>query len=176
MKNNTSKITFCAMMAALATVVMLLAYFPYLTYALPAISGLFIMLTVIETDCKWAVITYLCSAVLVFLFCEIESKLMYIGLLGYYPILKSVIERIKKPIIEWILKLAVYSSSILIIYFILTRLTDISVNDMGVYIKYGSFILFFAGMLVFILYDYCISRMAAMYLTSYHNKIGKYFK
>ena len=37
---NTSKITFSAIMSALAVVIMLISYFPYLTYAIPAIAGL----------------------------------------------------------------------------------------------------------------------------------------
>ena len=40
------------MMAALATAFMLLSYFPYLTYAIPAVAGLFVMVTVIETNYK----------------------------------------------------------------------------------------------------------------------------
>ena len=33
---------------------MLLSYFPYLTYAVPAVAGLLIMITVIEAGYKWA--------------------------------------------------------------------------------------------------------------------------
>ena len=91
-------------MSALAVVFMLLSYFPYLTYAIPAVAGLFIMATVIEINLKWAFLSYLTSAVLVFLFAEFESRLLYIFFLGYYPILKAIIEKIKKPVIEWILK------------------------------------------------------------------------
>ena len=104
---NTSKIALCAMMSALATVVMLMAYFPYLTYALPAIAGLFIMVIVIEVDYKWAFLTYLSASFLTFLFAEPESKLMFICLFGFYPILKSVIEKLNKALIEWVLKLSV---------------------------------------------------------------------
>ena len=66
MKKN-SKLTLSAMMAALASVFMLLSYFPYLTYAIPALAGLFIMVIVIEIDCKWAIGGYIASAFLVFL-------------------------------------------------------------------------------------------------------------
>ena len=50
---NSKKITFSAIMAALATVIMLVSYFPYLTYAVPAIAGLCIMVVVIEINKKW---------------------------------------------------------------------------------------------------------------------------
>ena len=92
-------------MSALAVVFMLLSYFPYLTYAIPAIAGLCIMAVVIEINLKWAFLSYLTSAVLVLLSAEPESRLIYVFFLGYYPILKAIIEKIKLPIVEWILKI-----------------------------------------------------------------------
>ena len=47
---------------------MLLSYFPYLTYAVPAVAGLFIMAAVIEAGYKWALGAYAAASVLVFLF------------------------------------------------------------------------------------------------------------
>ena len=51
---NTNKITLCALLSALAVVLMLTAYFPYLTYAVPAFAGLCIMAVLIEIGPKWA--------------------------------------------------------------------------------------------------------------------------
>ena len=84
-------------------VFMLLSYFPYFTYAVPAITGLLTMMLVIEINVKWAFVAYIAASVLIFIFAEPESKLMYICLFGYYPIVKSLIERINKPVIEWVL-------------------------------------------------------------------------
>ena len=79
-------------MAALATVLMLVGYFPYLTYAVPCIASLAIMAVVIELNKKSAFLTYLASLLPIFLFCEMESKLLYICLVGFYPILKALFE------------------------------------------------------------------------------------
>ena len=43
---------------------MLLSYFPYLTYAVPAVAGLFIMVAVIEAGYKWALGAYAAASVL----------------------------------------------------------------------------------------------------------------
>lgn len=173
---KTAKITFCAMMAALATSFMLLSYFPYLTYAIPAIAGLFIMVLVIEIDCKWAFAGYLASAFLVFLFAEPESKLMYICLFGYYPILKAGIEKMGKPIIEWILKLAVFTVAVAAVYYVLAGVFGISLNDMGDFGKYGIVFLLIFGAAVFVFYDIAVSRMASMYMRVLHRKLRKMFK
>ena len=164
------------MMSALATVVMLMAYFPYLTYALPAIAGLFIMVIVIEVDYKWAFLTYLSASFLTFLFAEPESKLMFICLFGFYPILKSVIEKLNKALIEWVLKLSVYSVSVLLVYTVFAKLTDISFEDIGNLGNYGAVILFVFGMIVFVLYDIALSKMADFYLARFHSRFKRLFK
>ena len=101
---KTSKITFSAIMSAFAVVIMLISYFPYLTYAVPAVAGLAIMIVVIEINCKWAILSYISAAVLSFLFAESESKLLFIGFFGFYSIVKCIIEKINKPVIEWVIK------------------------------------------------------------------------
>ena len=175
MKQNT-KITLSAMMAALASAFMLLSYFPYLTYAIPAIAGLFIMVVVIEINRKWAFGAYIASAVLVFLLAEPESKLMYIGFFGYYPILKALIDGMRKPAIEWILKLIIFNAAVVTIYFLFAKAFGVSFEDFGDLGKYGAFILLGLGNIVFVLYDIAVSRMAMMYMSLVHPKIKKYLK
>ena len=91
-------------MAALASVFMLTSYFPYLTYAIPALAGLFIMVAFIETDIKWAAVTYIASSVLIFFVAEPEAKLLYIMFFGYYPIIKALFERVRSRVFEYLFK------------------------------------------------------------------------
>ena len=103
-----------------------LSYFPYLTYAVPAVAGLFIMVAVIEAGYKWALGAYAAASVLVFLFAEPEGKLLYICFFGYYPILKAVFDRRKSRTLEWILKLAVFNAAIIAVYAVFARLFGLS--------------------------------------------------
>lgn len=175
MKRNT-KITLSAMMAALASAFMLLSYFPYLTYAIPAIAGLFIMVIVIELGCKWAIGGYLASAFLIFLLAETESKLMYIGFLGFYPILKALLEKWRKPVTEWVVKIICFNIAVGIIYFILSKIIGFSAEDFGVLGEYGIIVLLGLGNAVFVVYDIAVSRMAMMYMNLIHPKIKKIIK
>ena len=163
MKKNT-KITFSAMMAALAVAFMMLSYFPYLTYVIPAVSGLFIMAVVIELDLKWAFLSYASSSVLIFLFAEPESKLMYVFFLGYYPIVKALLERMRKPVIEWIIKILSFNAAVLVVYMIFAKPMGIDLSDFGALGKYGAYVLLGLGNIVFVLYDIAVSRMAMMYV------------
>lgn len=174
--NKTVKITFCSMMTALACVLMLLAYFPYFTYAAPAISAFFIMATVIECGNKWAVCSYVASAVLVFLTAEPESRLLYILFFGYYAVLKAVVETLRKPFLEWIIKLLVFNAAVLAVYFIFAGIFGISVEDFNELGKYGAYIFLGLGNAVFVFYDIGLSRIAMAYMAVAHPKIKKMFK
>ncbi len=175
-KKHTVNLTLCAISAALATVITLAAYFPYVTYAAPAVAGLVTVMLVIETNKKWAAASFLVSAVLVLLFAEPESKFLYVFFFGYYPIVKAAVEKINKPIIEWAIKIITFNAAMLIIYGVLSFVVDLSVEDFGVLGKYGAWIFLAAGNLVFVLYDIAIAQVAAFYIQRIHPSVRKLFK
>lgn len=171
---NINKLTFCAIIAALAVVFMLLSYFPYLTYAIPALSGLFIMVTVIEINAKWATLAYVtAAAVLIISPADIESKALFICFFGFYPILKALIERLRKPFFEWPLKILIFNIALALIYIAFTKLTSVSLDDFGVLGEYGAVVLLGLGNITFIVYDIAVSRVAMFYMFKLHNKIKK---
>ena len=165
---NTGKTAFCAMMAALASAVMLVSFFPYLTYAVPAIAALFIMVAVIETNIKWALVTYVVSAVIAFLMAEPEAKMLYILFFGYYPILKSIFERPKSRIFEFILKFAVFNAAVILTYLVLAPIMGFSVEDFGEFGKYSAVVLLVGANIVFPIYDMAVSQMALFYIVRVH--------
>ena len=155
---------------------MLLSYFPYLTYAIPAVAGLFIMAVVIELDVKWAFLSYTSSAVLVFLFAEMEIKIMYVFFLGYYPIIKALLERMRKPLIEWIIKVLSFNIAVLVVYMIFAKPMGIDLSDFGALGKYGAYVLLGLGNIVFVLYDIAVCRMAMMYVKMIRPKFKNILK
>ena len=173
---KTKKISFCGISAALVTAIMLSAYFPYLTYAIPCIASLVIMAVVIELGLKYAFATYLTSLLSVFLFCELEAKLLYIFLLGFYPILKAIFEKIPSRVLEYLLKFAVLNAAILIIYLFSILVFGLSFDDMGELGKYGSIILVLLANITFLLYDICISKLAMSYMILIHPIVKKMLK
>lgn len=173
---NIKKITFSAILSALAAVVMLVSYFPYFTYAVPAVAGLCVMVAVIEIGCKWSFLTYLTSAFLAFLFAETESKLIYICFFGFYPIIKCLIEKLRKTVVEWILKFSVFNFCVVSLYFLFAEVLMLSFEDLGKFAEYGAVILLLLGNIVFVIYDIAISRIAVTYLNRLHPKIEKLLK
>lgn len=173
---KTKKLTFCAIMAALATVIMLVGYFPYLTYATPCVASLAIMAVVIEIDKKSAFLTYLASTLPVFLFCEVESKILYLCFIGFYPILKALFERLKSRVLEYVFKFAAFNLGVLLVYYLSVAVFSISFDDLGELGEYGAAIFLGLANFAFIAYDFCLATMAQFYMLRIHPSVKKYLK
>ncbi len=176
MKKNTVRIAFCSLMAALGTVFMWLSYFPYFTYAVPAFSGLVMLIVLIEIGAKWAWVTYIITAILSLLFAEPEAKLMFVLFLGYYPILKAHIENIKSRVVQYLIKFAVFNIAVLVVYGLLANIFGIYMGDVN-----NASLIFIVGLLLlanvtFYLYDIVLVRVANLYLFRLHRKISKMLK
>lgn len=171
---NTKNITFSAIMSALAAVIMLMAYFPYFTYAVPALAGLCVMVVLIEYGIKWSVLTYFCSAILNFLVAETESKIIYIAFFGFYPILKCIIEKLRMAVFEWILKLLTFNFCVVVLFLVFSQLGLITFEDRGIFLF--SLVLLLLGNVVFVVYDFAISRLAQFYIYKFHPKVEKFLK
>ena len=173
---QTGKITLCAMLAALAAVLMLTAYFPYLTYGVPAIASIFVMIAVIETGKGYALLTYLASAVIVLLLAEPEAKMMYVCFFGVYPILKAIFEQIKNRVLEYVLKFAFFNGAIVLIYSFFASIFGITENFIVVFGVFGIALLLLGANFVFLMYDICISKFAQTYIFRIHPVVMRYIK
>lgn len=163
-------------MATLGTAFMLLSYFPYFTYAVPAISGVLTLVVLIEIKGKWPLFTYIVTAVLVFLFAEPEAKFMYILFFGYYPLLKAVIERIRSRVVQYLLKFAVFNSAIFVIYGILSSIIGVDISEFGRYGIIGIACMLLLANVTFYLYDVVLVRVANIYMQMVHPKLKKVLK
>ena len=97
--------------ASLAIVLMFFTgVFPFATYALPALAGLLMVVIVIDFDYKWALSVYAVVSILALLITpDREAAIMFIAFFGYYPTLKSIFEKLKSRVLEWILKFLVFN-------------------------------------------------------------------
>lgn len=174
---KSAKITICAISAALAASFMLTSYFPYLTLAVPGIAGLFMLMPLVEVGKGYAFLTYFVSACIVLITAEPEAACIYVCFLGYYPILKSIIERLKSRVLEWVLKMVVLNIAVFVIYLATTFVFGIEIEDLGEFGKYSAYILIAVTNVVFVMYDIAVSRIGLLYMIKIHplvRKIGKH--
>lgn len=173
---NTGKIALCGVMSALATVIMLLSYLPSMTFAVPAIAGIIFIILVVETDYKWAFTAYSATSVLVLLLAEPEAKLMFVAFFGYYPIIKGIIEKLRKPVFEYILKFAVFNAAIIAAYALMIFVLKTPIEEMGDFGKYTLWVLLGLGNITFFIYDFTISRIVSLYIKTLHPRLKKLIK
>lgn len=172
---KTGHITFGAVLAALSVVTMLMSYFPYLTYSIPALAGMFIMVAVIELGNKWALFSYIVSAFLSLIFAEPEAALFYAFLFGCYPIIKALIEKIKFILLRYAVKLLYFNVVVAIIYVFLLKLLGLPTGfeGIGTYMIVGVLIVV---NIVFLIYDFAVLRVSQWYIWRLHPRINKLIK
>ena len=93
---------------------------------------------------------------------------------GYYPIIKPLIEKIRVRAIEYIVKFALFNAAMIASYAILIAV--FSLAALGFDKMLFAWITLAIGNIFFILYDICISRIAALYCLKYRKYIKKLLK
>ena len=172
---KTGYLTFGAVMGALAVVTMLMSYVPTLTYSIPALAGMFVMVVVIEIGPKWAFFSYVAAATVSMLVAEPEAALFFVLLFGCYPIIKVYLERIKPKFLGYVCKLLIFNAAIALVYLVFMKLMGVPTDFSGVemYVIAGMLVLANA---VFLVYDYAVKSVSAWYLFKLHSRVSRLIK
>lgn len=148
--------------------------FPYATAALPALAGFLTAPVVIESGKRWAVLTYaVVAAVAVFITPDISAAFAYIFFFGYYPILKSLIERIGKIVPEWALKLLAANLAITAVYLIVRFFFSLEETEVILFGIDVTWVFWIAANAIFVLYDIVLTRLIGEYLRRLRPKLVK---
>lgn len=173
--NNTIKITCCGVVSALATVIMLATNIPVALYTVPCIAGIFFMIPAIEFDTKWGFLCYGVTAVLsIILPTEREAMIVFIGILGYYPVLKMVIERIGNRMLELVIKLAVFNVGVVASYTVVIKILGYNVfeNEFAGW-KITAIALLVVGNAVFLIFDYALTSLIRFYFIKLRKQVRR---
>lgn len=171
---QTARIAICGVITALAVLLMLsTAVFPFATIALPAIAGMLLCIIVIEINGKWAVLGYIAISIIGMMITpDREAAMLFVCFFGFYPILKSGLEKIRFRALEWIIKLSVFSVSIFVWYMIVMFILKMP-GIIDEYTQYGQ--IFMIAMVVmayfvFVLYDISLTLLISTYINWFKPK------
>ena len=94
MNKNTKKLTFSAVLSALAVAIMYIgSILDVLDLSTAALASMGVMVILVELGMKYAFLSYSCISVLsVLLIPSKTAALMFVGFLGFYPLAKRVFE------------------------------------------------------------------------------------
>ena len=162
---NSSRTALGGIIAALSVTMMLLTtVIPVLSYALPAIAGVLLILIVIEVDKTWAFGVYAAVSLLSLLILpDKEAAMMYVFFFGHYPIMKAILEGKCKGFVLWLFKFLLFNVSVVAAYLIIIYVFQLPFEEMEEYGKWAVYGLLGLGNIVFVVYDIALSRLVMLY-------------
>ena len=177
-KNVSMKVALGGVTAALSLIFMMLAgVTSTLVYAIPMFVGALLMVLVIELGSGFATAVYVAVSVLSLLILgNKEAAVMYVGFFGYYPIIKSFLEKYIKTLWCWVVKYIIFNVAMVVSYIAVTKIFLISFDDVESFGKWALLILLFAGNIVFAMYDVLLTRLVTIYFYKWQKYIKGMFK
>lgn len=162
---NTKKLTFSAILSALAVAIMYIgAMLEVLDLSTAAISSMCVMLVLIELGMRYAFLTYGCISVLSLLLLPTKyAAIMFIGFLGFYPMAKSFFERNVRGWLCLVCKIVLLNvctfAMLLVVRYVMTEA-----------LWFEIMVLVLAN-IVFVVYDFAISQLMRSYVFVWRKKL-----
>ena len=161
MSKKTRSLTLPALFSALTVVSLYIAsVWPTGIFGLVAFASMFAAAAVIETGLSGGIYVFIVSSVLGMLIVPNKTApLLYIVFLGYYPVVKSLIERRGPVLLQWFLKLLVFNAALTIVWLTLRSVVFAFGEDMPV-----AALVFLVCNVVFVIFDYGFSKVILFYM------------
>ncbi len=167
MNDTTKRLARLAILTAIGVVLLLLgSVLPAGRLALIAVASLPVCVTLMMYGVKWSLGVFVLTAALGALLFPGAGAIMYVAFFGYYPIAKSLFERIHKTWLGWVCKLALYGLAFVVYWLLARALFTFTGGELAWYVLCP------LGAVVFVLYDIAYSSLIRFYLV----KIARYFR
>ena len=180
MKGRKSKswaMAYCGMAAALSVTLMLLgAVVPVLMFIAPAVASLLIATVCVECGKTMALTAYGAVSLLSLLFVpDKEVALVFVFLLGYYPLAKPKFERIRPAVLRIVCKLLLCNAAVLAMYGLLLVLVPAGSISQELRTTALAMTLLTLGMgnVAFALYDRALCNLLQVYQLVWRPKLHK---
>lgn len=163
-KNAAARVAYPAVLGAVSLVLVYMGSLaPTGNLGIVAVAGLLPAAAVISVSLQAGFLCWTGVSVLAFLLVPDKfCVLLFAVLFGLYPMIKSLIEgrQMKKPL-EYLLKLVFFNAALTIIYLLMSAALLASLPEI-----LGSvwWVLYLAGNVIFLVYDYGFSRLIAFYI------------
>ena len=170
MRGRARKVTISAVMTAMAVTFLFLAnILPSGRLGIVAASSLFVTAAVIEAGIGAGVFVFVGSGILAAVILPDKTAVLLFALFfGYYPLIKSLSERLKKKFLTWALKVVLFNGALTIVWLVFRQLLfDADTVTMNTLIIYA------LGNLVFVLFDIGLTRLISLYIARISKNIEK---
>ncbi len=177
--NSTGKfsalpIAFCSIVAALGAAIMMTGgLIPVLTYCSPLLAGLCLIPVIREYGLKWAWLVWFVTAFLSLVLCADKEASLFYLFLGYYPIIKRILDQITPASLSLVLKIFFFSVAIGFMYSLILFVFHLDI-DMEEFELWGhaAYILFFSLLVaVMLIYDTALKNLTILYEYKLRSKL-----
>lgn len=173
-------VSLCGIMSAVALVMMFfLSMIPAFEYISPAVSGICLWIVGERLGTRYGLMSYIAVGLLcLFISPNYEASLMFIFLLGWYPLARQYLMKLPKALLRWLVKLIIYAAAAIACYWVLINLFGMKrlLEDMGELGEHGPWILLGLGAVAFVMYDIFLGLFKPFYDGMIKPKLAKLMK
>ena len=171
-------VAFCGVMSALALAFLLLTAIPVTEISLAILAGIAGVPVVVEVGRRYGLLQYAVVSVLALLLVPtLEGKALYVAFFGYYPVLKSLVESRRLPrAAEWAIKLGVFNLAMITAYWLMLRFFGLDSGALTIGGVSLPWVFLLVGNGVMVLYDWCLTRLIALYLRQGRSRVRRLFR
>lgn len=177
-QKKSGQVAFGGVMAALSLAVMLLGgIIPLATFCAPAIGGVLVMLAAVECGTYLAWGMYAAVALLsLWLVPDLEMSMVFACFLGYYPLVKPLLDGIRFSLLRWGAKLLLFNGAVQCMYFLLLVLFPVGylVSEMGGYGRGMLAALLALANFAFCVYDLALCSVRRLYMLRLRPLLGRH--
>lgn len=174
---TAQRLAVCGVLCALSTAILLMTFFPYMTYALAALAGIVLIPAALEFGTRYGVTAYVVTAFLAFFVApDPEAKLLFILFFGYYPLVRLRVQLWETVWLAWMIKLLLFNAAAIGSFFASLYVLGIPKEEFMINGFYWPPLLLLAGNAVFLVYDLALERVSALYRVRIHPLFKRYFK
>lgn len=173
-------VSLCGVMCGLALALMfVLGFVPSFEYLTPAAAGILIWVIRERLGIKYGLVSYAAVGILCLIITtNYEAAMMFLFLLGYYPILREFLQKIKIAPLRWLAKLAIYAAASIASYLLLIYIFGLTylLEQMEVFGRYAALVLLGMGAAAFVIYDVFLALFKPFYTKVILPKLQKRMK
>lgn len=168
--NKTRLVTVCAVLAALGVVLLYLGSFiEVLDLSVALLASLVIVALVIELGGVYPWMTYAVTSLLALLLLPNKfPAIVYACFMGFYPILKERIERLRWRVARLVIKLVTFNASVILMWL----LGQLLLGELALGVHIAVALVLLNGLFLF--YDYALSVLITAYLRVWRKRLRIY--
>jgi hypothetical protein len=174
---RTKRVAVSGMMVALGVIILYMgSLIEVLDISMAAIASILCIIAVIEYGKIYAIMVFGATAILAMLVLpEKYTPSLYALLIGYYPILKELIERIGKKsifsqrgfsVLRWAIKLVFFNCALLVFALVAKYILLLPEAE-----KWMQITMFVLANAVFVVYDIALTRLISTYIFTVRSRL-----